>query len=61
VYADDYRRLYTSLTAMHEKLVQLGAEPSSLLAVAPTRLKVSLPGESWSESRAKLSQRLAQH
>ena len=35
VYVDDYRRLYMSL-AMREKLVQLGAEPSSLPFDSPS-------------------------
>jgi ABC-type enterochelin transport system substrate-binding protein len=36
VYVDDYRRLYMSLATMREKLVQLGAEPSSLPPDSPS-------------------------
>ena len=30
IYVEDYKRMYASLNAMREKLVQLGAEPSSM-------------------------------
>jgi ABC-type enterochelin transport system substrate-binding protein len=36
VYVDDYRRLYMTIAAMREKLVRLGAEPSSLPPAYPS-------------------------
>ena len=36
VYVEDYERLYSSLAAMRDKLVQLGAEPSPMPAALPT-------------------------
>jgi len=35
VYVEDYKRLYAELASMRDKLVQLGAEPSSLPAALP--------------------------
>jgi len=30
IYVEDYKRMYSSLNAMREKLIQLGAEPSPM-------------------------------
>jgi|SRR5215467_1582913 len=35
-YIENYKRLYSSLSAMHRKLVQLGAEPSMMPNPPPT-------------------------
>jgi hypothetical protein len=35
-YIKDYKRLYSSLSTMHQKLVQLGAEPSAMPGSLPT-------------------------
>src|SRR5215470_19724726 len=35
-YIENYKRLYSSLSAMHRKLVQLGAEPSTMPNPPPT-------------------------
>jgi hypothetical protein len=35
-YIENYKRLYSSLSAMHRKLVQLGAEPGTMPNPPPT-------------------------
>jgi hypothetical protein len=36
MYIENYKRLYADLVSMRDKLVQLGAEPSSLPSALPT-------------------------
>jgi hypothetical protein len=35
VYIEDYKRLYSTLSSMRQKLVQLGAEPSAMPTPSP--------------------------
>ncbi len=35
-YIENYKRLYSSLSTMHQKLVKLGAEPSAMPGPPPT-------------------------
>ncbi|HZD40560.1 MAG TPA: hypothetical protein VE131_07550 [Terriglobales bacterium] len=36
IYVEDYKRLYSSLNTMREKLVQLGAEPGPMPTALPS-------------------------
>ena len=36
IYIENYKRLYSSLSTMHQRLVQLGAEPSAMPGPPPT-------------------------